>query len=135
MNKTLAFLRLVIQNKWHTNCILGSVDELPHALVPLPENLPRVFDEERNPLFSSDIPERSSRLTFFTLQGIINTFEGGIVMTNFAQSVAPYILYTCSIVLLPLGINRFRAGSPVKGFLDFVGAGVIAVMAWSLANP
>ncbi len=56
-------------------------------------------------------------------------------MTNFAQSVAPYILYTCSIVLLPLGINRFRAGSPVKGVLDFVGAGVIAVMAWSLANP
>lgn len=56
-------------------------------------------------------------------------------MSNFANSVAPYILYTCSIILIPLGINRFRAGSPLKGLLDFVGAGVIAVMAWSLANP
>lgn len=99
-----------------------------------PKTCPGFSTRSGTPFFS-DIPERSSRLTFFTLQGIINTFEGGIVMTNFAQSVAPYILYTCSIVLLPLGINRFRAGSPVKGVLDFVGAGVIAVMAWSLANP
>ncbi len=135
MNKTLAFFRFVFQNEWYINCIPGSVDELPHALVPLPENLPRVFDEERNPLFSLWLRKRSSRLTFFSMHCIINTSKGGVSMTNFAQSVAPYILYTCSLVLLPLGVNRFRAGSPVKGFLDFVGAGVIAVMAWSLANP
>lgn len=56
-------------------------------------------------------------------------------MTNFPHSIAPYILYACSLALIPLGINRIRAGSPVKGVLDFVGAGVIAVMAWSLGNP
>lgn len=53
----------------------------------------------------------------------------------FAHSVAPYILYGCSIILVPLGIRRIRAGSPLKGFLDLVGAGVIAVMGWSLGNP
>ncbi len=56
-------------------------------------------------------------------------------MTFFAHSVAPYILYACSLVLVPLGFRRFRAGSPLKGMLDFVGAGVIAIMAWTLANP
>ena len=56
-------------------------------------------------------------------------------MLYFAHSVAPYILYACSLLLIPLGINRFRAGSPLKGLLDFVGAGVVAIMAWTLANP
>ncbi len=91
------------------------------------------FSTRSGTLFLSG--NRSSCLTFAVRQCIIETLKGGVLMTNFVQSVAPYILYTCSLVLLPLGINRFRAGSPVKGFLDFVGAGVIAVMAWSLANP
>lgn len=56
-------------------------------------------------------------------------------MEFFAASVAPWILYGCSIVLVPLGIRRFRAGNPLKGFLDLLGAGVIAVMAWTLQNP
>ena len=64
MNKTLAFFRFVIQNEWYINCIPGSVDELPHALVPLPENLPRVFDEERNPLFFSLASETFIPLDF-----------------------------------------------------------------------
>jgi hypothetical protein len=51
------------------------------------------------------------------------------------QSAAPYILYACSVILVPLGINRFRSGSPVKGVCDLLGAGVIAIMAWSMGNP
>lgn|GEM_PF-978997 len=55
-------------------------------------------------------------------------------VTSF-QSVAPYILYGCSLVLVPLGINRFRSGSPFKGVCNLLGAGVIAVIAWGMGNP
>ena len=68
-------------------------------------------------------------------EGIIDGLKGGEEMEFFAASVAPWILYGCSIVLVPLGIRRFRAGNPLKGFLDLLGAGVIAVMAWTLQNP
>lgn len=59
----------------------------------------------------------------------------GVFCLSMFQSAAPYILYACSVILVPLGINRFRSGSPVKGVCDLLGAGVIAIMAWSMGNP
>ncbi|MBL3539169.1 hypothetical protein [Aminivibrio sp.] len=53
----------------------------------------------------------------------------------FAHSVAPLILYGCSAVLVLLGFRRIRLGSPLKGVIDIVGAGTIAILGWSLGNP
>ncbi|HPF86387.1 hypothetical protein SDC9_46450 [bioreactor metagenome] len=53
----------------------------------------------------------------------------------FAHSVAPFILYGCSAVLVLLGFRRIRLGSTLKGVIDIVGAGAIAIMGWSLGNP
>lgn len=53
----------------------------------------------------------------------------------FANSVAPYILYACSLLLVLLGFNRFRLGSPVKGVLNFIGAATIAIIAWGFQSP
>ncbi len=53
----------------------------------------------------------------------------------FAQTVAPMILYGCSAVLVMLGVRRIRLGSSVKGVIDIIGAGAIAIMGWSIGNP
>ncbi|MGI6783915.1 MAG: hypothetical protein ACOX5A_06770 [Aminivibrio sp.] len=53
----------------------------------------------------------------------------------FTQTVAPLILYGCSVVLAMLGIRRIRLGSSVKGVIDIIGAGAIAIMGWSIGNP
>jgi len=53
----------------------------------------------------------------------------------FAQTAAPLILYGCSAVLVLLGVRRIRLGSAAKGIIDIIGAGAIAIMAWSMGNP
>ncbi len=53
----------------------------------------------------------------------------------FAHTVAPLILYGCSSVLVLLGFRRIRLGSTLKGVIDIVGAGAIAIMGWSQGNP
>ena len=118
---------------------LRSVDELPHALVPkkrvaptLTASGPSFMNKNEKLLYHHYVP---FRLTGKRPEGIIVRVKGGGKMQFFAASAAPWILYGCSVVLVPLGIRRFRAGNPLKGFLDLLGAGVIAVMAWTLQNP
>ena len=55
-------------------------------------------------------------------------------MVFFARSVAPIILYGCSVLLVLAAFQRFRADSPLKGLLDLVGAATIAIIAWNLGG-
>ncbi len=147
--KLALFFRSVIMKPYKNK--LRSVDELPHAQVPKKRVAPTL--QASGPSLCINFRSFKYITGFFILflcvdrtvpekhyiwaagHGIILIPREGKAMQFFAVHLAPWILYGCSIVLVPLGIRRLRGGSPLKGMLDLLGAGVIAVMAWTLRNP